>query len=311
MSSDSHLTSLHTRVSDSFKRTKYRKWTIKQSALPFWNLLGCDLICSDLSDSRSAPKKSSQFIILYNLSAISSSSSLPAFLISPVYMLTQQHARHHTLFTQTSMWIHINMASTHVKLCFHWLLQPLLWLARVCSHPCVHANTHKHWNTVFAVHALHWAVSLASSLSTVSKGQRWPQLGITSLMFFCSSWLYVLCRCDDGTTLISWCFPYIKMLYTLLLKSSLFFFNSPLLASSSFPLSVASMLPLFFWFLPPTVLLVPPSHPPSVLLAQIDRTESLVLFIFPSEIHIVSQSSLLSAALYVFNKAGNRVQYRL
>lgn len=91
------------------------------------------------------------------------------------------------------------------------------------------------------------------------------------------------------------------------------FYSTPLLANSSIPpLMLASLLLLLLLsppHPPPTALLLSASHPPSVLLAQIDRIESLGLFVLPSETHIVSVSRPLSAALHVYNPAESNSVY--
>jgi len=154
--------------------------------------------------------------------------------------------------------MHIDMAlnermSTLVKLCSHWPMQPLLSLARMRPHPCVHANTHAHNHT-----ETHCLLYLPSTELT-----GWHHLQLqcqrvigdhrlaaqTSCPSILHGYVSLCCQRDSVTSLIKFAIPGLSLYaqYYILCFYFHHCFHSPLLASSFFPLLLlASPLPPFF-----------------------------------------------------------------
>lgn len=180
-----------------------------------------------------------------------------------------------------------------VKLCHHWLIRsdfaPVIgwWV-----HTRVYTHTHTHSNRV--LYFLHWAVWLASSQAT--ECQRVKGDHCLAALVSCASAPLWMCVCVSVCAvnmtawplwlrLLSWSFlPYIytnnNPLYTLLCTCQ----------EPWSPPSASIMVPPLLLISQPSItysLILSASSAPSLLLAQIDRTESLGLFINPSETHIV------------------------
>lgn len=208
-----------------------------------------------------------------------------------------------------------------VKLCFHWLIcSDMDVIGQHVSTPlCTHKHTHKHIQTLCLLYLP--CVELSGWHHLQLQCQRVKGDHCLAALAPCPSaplWVCVsvCCQRDSVTSLIKFGFLEFSFMYiyTHSIINTAFIFSTVSLSSCvcrylifSSPPSFSA--PPFLLIPPPTVLLLSASHPPSVLLAQIDRSESLGLFILPSEAHIVSESIPLSVALYVYNQAGNIVQY--
>lgn len=161
--------------------------------------------------------------------------------------------------------------------------------------------THIHIQTNSVLYFLHWAVWLASSQAT--ECQRVKGDHCLAALVSCASAPLWVCLCVSvcavnmtawplWSRLLSWRFlPYIytynNPLYTLLCTCQ---DTSPSPPPPCSPLSASVIVPPFLLISQPSItysLILSASSPPSLLLAQIDRAESLGLFINPSETHIV------------------------
>lgn len=237
------------------------------------------------------------FFLMYHFRV--NSSPLLSHILPSWSLILSLHSNTQTR-SQTLIWIHTNTITNAYWHGTKWVnanpCQPCQavigsydltsWpgLASVCPHPCGHPATQRstHKFPILPV----W---LASSTTPVPKGQRWPLPGSScSMSLLCSvACLYVcVCVCVVNATawphwsrLLSWSFSSVYH-EALISRTLLLYLPKP-------PFLLASLLFLFFWF-NPTALLLSISHPPSVLLAQIDRIESLGLSIVPKETHIVS-----------------------
>lgn len=174
------------------------------------------------------------------------------------------------------------------------------WLASVCPRPCVHTNTVTHTVCSTSCVELSGWHHLQLQCQRVKGDQC---LAATAPHPSALVWLCV-CVCVCLSTLTTW--PFWSSLLSLSFPACVLIHGlhtphcvhcSPFASSSFSPFLVLNPCSSFsFDFLPShTSLLLSSSHPPSLLLAQIDRVESLGLFVLPSETHIVSGFSPLSA----------------